>query len=178
MVQMVLETWRKLCSNSWSSWPGRAQCCCCGCLSPCHLTSPSGSQHRRVPSVTQLLHSKNETEIGIIISLGKTQSCLLALNPKTVLGFTFSFRGSRSKWTIFWLYRIPDTASEALSRSTVDSVCTDPQVQYDTGKALGLDKEWFSKSEGSDNYFKFTLVNTHGGKRKIEWKFFWHSRGC
>lgn len=134
---MVLETWKELCSNSWSSRPGRAQCCCCcGCFRPCHLTSPSDSQHRQVPSVTQLLDGKNKTEQGIISTLGQNSKCLLTLNPKTVLGFNFSFRGSRSKWKISWLHRIPNTASEALSGSTEDSAGTRPQVNTKLQKPL------------------------------------------
>ena len=42
-----------------------------------------------------------------------------------------------------------------------------PQVWHETGKALGLNKEWFSESEGFDGQFKSTSVNIFDGKGKI-----------
>lgn len=156
----MLAAWKKLCSNSWTSRPGRAERGCCGCFRPCHPTSPfdwtvNTCRSLQSPNcwITFVKMIQNKSLLPVWTKLKLPSE--FETKTQTILGVNFSFTASRSKRKT-WLYRIPNTVSKVLSGTTEDCLyCRNAWLTHrfrmKLGKPLGLSKEWFSESEGFDS---------------------------
>lgn len=127
-------------------------------ISPALLTASTGWSLQSPNCCTaKMKHSKGlssvYTKLKVAFWFWTQKLSLVSLSVSGVQGVNEQFLGSTGYPT--------QQVRHCLGQPWILSALTH---SYETGKALGLDKEWFSKSEGLDRYFKFTWVNTHGGK--------------